>query len=284
MLASLPHARRGGLAGNEMDYDKTSIAATYDAARSYRPDVLRRWLDPIERHAPATLSLIADVGCGTGRFTFPLAERFAARVIGIDPSETMLEAARKKTTTGDVEFRQASAEHLPLADGTADIVFMSMMLHHLNDRAAAARESCRVLAPKGLVCVRNTTRDSLYPQAAFFTGFQAIVESQLPSRDEVIALFEQAGLRLRAYELVPHTLAASWQGLADKLALRADSFLARLPDAAIEAGLQRLRAYAAQSGSETEIVENSHFFVFERRDQAYVCRTPRDGRTDRDRP
>src|SRR5262245_31009546 len=147
-----------------MDYDKTNIAATYDAARSYRPEVMRRWLDPLERHAPAAPSLIVDVGCGTGRFTFPLAERFAAHVIGIDPSETMLAAARQKTTTGSVEFRQAPAEHLPLADGTADIVFMSMMLHHLNDRAAAARESRRILAPKGRVYVRNTTRDSLYPQ------------------------------------------------------------------------------------------------------------------------
>jgi hypothetical protein len=111
--------------------------------------------------------------------------------------------------------------------------------------------------------VRNTTRDSLYPQARFFAGFQAIAESQLPSRDEIIALFEQAGLRLRAYELVPHTLAASWQELADKLALRADSFLARLPDSAFHSGMAALRAHAAQSKPE-EIVENIDFFVFER--------------------
>jgi ubiquinone/menaquinone biosynthesis C-methylase UbiE len=246
-----------------MDYDKTAIATTYDAARSYRPEVLRRWLDPIARHAPATLSLIVDVGCGTGRFTFPLAERFAAHVIGIDPSETMLAAARKKTTVGNVEFRQAPAEHLPLKDGNVDIVFMSMMLHHLSDRVAAAREARRVLAPTGCVCVRNTTRDSLYPQARFFAGFQAIAESQLPSRDEIIALFEQASLRLRAYELVPHTLAASWHELADKLALRADSFLARLPDSEFHAGMTALRAHAARSEPE-EIVEHIDLFVFER--------------------
>jgi hypothetical protein len=28
-----------------MDYDKTTIATTYDAAREDRPEVLRRWLD-----------------------------------------------------------------------------------------------------------------------------------------------------------------------------------------------------------------------------------------------
>lgn len=248
-----------------MDYDKTAIASTYDAARSYRPDMLQRSLEPVGRHAPASLSLIADIGCGTGRFTFPLAERFSARVIGIDPSEKMLAAAREKTTGGNVEFRQASAERLPLADGTVDILFMSMMLHHLNDRTATAQESRRVLSPNGRLCVRNTTRDSLYPQAAFFEGFRAIVESQLPSREEVMTLFEQAGLRLRAYELIPHTLAASWKELADKLALRADSFLARLPDAEFEEGLQRLRAHAAQKGPGEEIVEDIHFFVFERR-------------------
>ena len=35
-----------------MDYDQTAIAATYDAARGYRPEVLRQWLDLVAAHAP----------------------------------------------------------------------------------------------------------------------------------------------------------------------------------------------------------------------------------------
>ena len=81
-----------------MDYDKSTIPAVYDQARGLAPDVLQRWLDLVARDArPAQGSLIVDVGCGTGRFCEPLAERFAARVMGVDPSEQMLEVARKKT-------------------------------------------------------------------------------------------------------------------------------------------------------------------------------------------
>jgi ubiquinone/menaquinone biosynthesis C-methylase UbiE len=247
-----------------VDYDKTTIATTYDAARSYRPEVMRLWLDLVAAHSPSRPNLIVDVGCGTGRFTLPLAERLQARVIGIDPSAKMLEGARAKLSNGRVELKQAPAEQLPLEDGCVDVVFMSMMLHHLSDRTRAARECRRVLHAHGRICVRNGTRDSLYPQRRFFSGLQAIIDAQLPSRDEVVALFEGADLRLHAYQLVQHPLVAGWQELADKLALRADSFLVRLPDAEFAAGLAALRAYA--KGREPEaIVERIDFFVFEQR-------------------
>jgi ubiquinone/menaquinone biosynthesis C-methylase UbiE len=245
-----------------MNYDATAIAATYDAARSYPPDVLRLWLDRVTAHAPPAPQVILDVGCGTGRFTHPLAERFAARVIGIDPSQKMLAAARSKPSRGRVEMMRASAEELPMRDGSADLIFMSMTLHHLADRQRAARECRRVLRAAGRLIVRNATRDCRFPQARFFCGFQAIAEAELPSRDEVFALFEGAGLRLEAYELVSHPLAASWQELADKLALRADSFLARLPDAEFEAGIAHLRAYAARHREDGVIGEHVPLFVF----------------------
>jgi ubiquinone/menaquinone biosynthesis C-methylase UbiE len=245
-----------------MDYDKTAIAATYDAARSYRPDIMARWLDLVASHLSSSPSLIVDVGCGTGRFTHPLAERFRqARVIGIDPSETMLASARSKLANGQVEFRQAPAEELPVADGSADVVFMSMMLHHLDDRPRAARECARVLGSEGRLIVRNSTRDSLYPQKRFFPGFQAIVDSQLPSRDEIVVMFERAGLPLEGYRLVPQPVAESWQELADKLALRADSFIVRLPQSAFEVGMAALRAHAEREDPQ-QVVEHIHFFAF----------------------
>src|SRR5262245_37085567 len=119
-----------------MDYDKTAIAGTYDAARAYRPEVMEQWLDLVAVLAPDKVDLIVDLGCGTGRFTQPLADRFQAQVIGIDPSQRMLAAARAKPGNRRVEFRQASSEQLPLPDGCVDLVFMSMVLHHLPDRPA----------------------------------------------------------------------------------------------------------------------------------------------------
>ena len=106
-----------------MDYDKSAIATTYDAARSYRPEVMALWLDLVAAYVPPKLGLIVDLGCGTGRFTASLAERFKTQVIGIDPSERMLAIARGKLSSEQVEFRLAPGERLPLDDNSADVVF-----------------------------------------------------------------------------------------------------------------------------------------------------------------
>src|SRR5215475_15565497 len=145
-----------------MDYDQTTIANDYDAARGHTPAVMQQWLDLVAAHVPFAPKLIVDVGCGTGRFSKPLADRFAAKVIGIDPSQSMLAVARAKPANARVEFRLAPAERLPLADCSADLVFMSMVLHHLLDKEAAARECRRILRAGGRFCMRTGTRDILY--------------------------------------------------------------------------------------------------------------------------
>jgi ubiquinone/menaquinone biosynthesis C-methylase UbiE len=247
-----------------MDYDQTAIAATYDAARGYRPEVLRQWLDLVAAHASAGTELIVDLGCGTGRFSQPLSERLQASVIGIDPSQRMLGVARAKPGNGRVEFRQASSENLPLKDRGADLVFMSMVLHHLPDLPATARECRRVLREGGRVYVRNSTRDAKYPQVPFFPGIRPMIENELPSGDDVIRVFEAAALRSIAHERVGHSLAPNWQDFADKIALRADSFLARIADADFATGLAALRAHAAGRDPDEEVTEVIDFFVFER--------------------
>lgn len=97
-----------------MDYDSSTIATVYDNARSLSAEGLDLWLGLVARDAsPPEGCLIVDLGCGTGRFSLPLAERFKAHVIGVDPSQKMLDEARKKRSTGRVEFRQAPAHALP---------------------------------------------------------------------------------------------------------------------------------------------------------------------------
>lgn len=80
-----------------MDYDQTTIPAGYDRGRDHGPEVLDLWMNVIESRVGArSASIILDLGCGTGRFSGCLAIRFGARVVGIDPSEKMLQQARRK--------------------------------------------------------------------------------------------------------------------------------------------------------------------------------------------
>jgi ubiquinone/menaquinone biosynthesis C-methylase UbiE len=93
-----------------------------------------------------------DVGCGTGTFGIALAsERRDAHVIGIDGDPEILAMARRKPGAEVVEWRDGLAQEMPLADASADVVTMSLVLHHLlpADKHEALTEARRVLRPGG---------------------------------------------------------------------------------------------------------------------------------------
>ena len=76
----------------------------------------------IERLQPS--GTVVDIGSGTGRSTFKLAQR-AARVIGVEPERAMRAVAERKARErgiANVEFLAASKEAIPLPDGSVDAV------------------------------------------------------------------------------------------------------------------------------------------------------------------
>jgi SAM-dependent methyltransferase len=93
-----------------------------------------------------------EVGCGPGRMTGALAERFD-EVLALDVSPAMLERARANVPAGNVEFSPVSGERLEgVDDGVADAVVCYLVLQHLPSRAVIEsylREFARVLAPSG---------------------------------------------------------------------------------------------------------------------------------------
>jgi ubiquinone/menaquinone biosynthesis C-methylase UbiE len=250
-----------------MDYDKSNIAAVYEEARSFSPEGLQQWLDLLSRDAGLVPdALVVDLGCGTGRFSEPLAEHFGARVIGVDPSRKMLDLARRKRRSDRVEFRAASAQSLPVAEGSADMVFMSMVFHHLHHPTEVAKECLRILRDGGRVCMRNTTREADFTHRHFFPAMQPLIETDLPTRHQVRNIFEQAGFTLAVHEIVRQVVARNWPSFVHKSSLRADSFLARLSDEDFEAGMAALRAHAARTSPSSSVAEEVDWYVFTKQD------------------
>ncbi len=98
---------------------------------------------------------ILDVATGTGMVAFALARR-GATVVGLDQSEHMLSAARKRLAAeperaDDVTFIQGEAEHLPFADAEFDALTFTYLLRYVDDRAATMREIARVVKPGGRI-------------------------------------------------------------------------------------------------------------------------------------
>jgi ubiquinone/menaquinone biosynthesis C-methylase UbiE len=252
-----------------MDYDQTEIAAAYDKARALAPETARLWLDLLSAYIdPATTSLIADLGCGTGRFSDLLAAHFAVRVIGIDPSSKMIDQARRKPAVKNVTYQQGSAEAIPLADGCANLILMSQVYHHLNDPPAVARECHRVLRRAGFICIHNSTRELDFPQRHFFLGLDPLIESELSSQDEIQRVFIDAGFSMISHNILTQVLAPDWHSFVEKSALRANSFLARLSDRDFEQGMAELRSRGPTIDQDDPVTEEIAWFVFARNPMA----------------
>lgn len=110
-----------------------------------------------------------EVGCGPGRMTGLLAERFD-RVVAVDVSAGMLEQARHDVHVADVDFRLVSGEGLEtVEDEIADVLVCYLVLQHLPERRLVVRyleEFGRVLAPTGSAFVQlPVLRGGLRPRA-----------------------------------------------------------------------------------------------------------------------
>jgi ubiquinone/menaquinone biosynthesis C-methylase UbiE len=246
-----------------MGYDKTEIAANYDKARALEPQTRRQWRDLLSEHInPAAISLIVDTGCGTGRFSELLAAHFGCRVIGVDPSQTMVDQARRRLMTSNVIYLQGRAEALPLADDSVDLVFMSMVYHHFANPSGVARECRRVLRRGGYACIRNGACDATFPLEPFFPSLRALIDSALPSRQDIESTFASAAFVPVVHRVVTQVTAPDWTTFAEKLALRADSLLARLSDDEFHVGIAALRAHGDKTDKKTAVTEEIDWFVF----------------------
>jgi ubiquinone/menaquinone biosynthesis C-methylase UbiE len=137
---------------------------------------------------------VLDVGCGTGSLAIVASRKVgpSGMVCGIDPSPPMIARARSKATKAytDVQFDTGVAEALPFSNTTFDVVFSTLMLHHLPRpvRQQFVREVRRVLKPKGRVLIVD------FATAQEKTGFLAHVHrhGHVDPR-QIVTLLEDGG-------------------------------------------------------------------------------------------
>jgi len=125
--------------------------------------------EPVVREALGEVGglSVLDLGCGTGRHSVWLANA-GATVTGVDFSEGMLEAARRKPGAGAVRFLAHDLHQpLPFAGGSFDLVVSGLVLEHLEELDAFFAEARRVLRPGGRAVV-----SAMHP-AMFLKGVQA---------------------------------------------------------------------------------------------------------------
>jgi ubiquinone/menaquinone biosynthesis C-methylase UbiE len=107
---------------------------------------------------------VLDVGCGTGTLAMEVARRVgrAGRVAGIDPGTEQIARARAKAArrNAPIEFQIGVIEQLPFPDQTFDVVFSTLMMHHLPAplKRQGLAEIARVLKPGGRLVIADFKR------------------------------------------------------------------------------------------------------------------------------
>jgi 2-polyprenyl-6-hydroxyphenyl methylase / 3-demethylubiquinone-9 3-methyltransferase len=100
-----------------------------------------------------------DIGCGGGILSEPLA-RLGAQVIGADPAEENIAAARAhaEETGVAVDYRATTAEELAAAKERFDVVLAMEVVEHVTDVNAFVATCAAMVTPGGLMIAATLNR------------------------------------------------------------------------------------------------------------------------------
>ena len=123
------------------------------------PERLER-LDPFRILIFCEISLrdtVADIGCGPGFFTIPLAKYLVnGKLYALDIDDEMLAACRERLAQarmGNVEVRKCGEFDFPLEPGSLDGAFLALVVHQSSDKPRFLQAVRELLRHRGWCCV-----------------------------------------------------------------------------------------------------------------------------------
>jgi SAM-dependent methyltransferase len=95
--------------------------------------------------------VVLDAGCGTGALASAVLTVPGSRVVGVDPSNAYLQAARAHASAPRATFEEGDIQRLPFADAAFDRTLSMLVLNFVPDPQRALGEMTRVTRRGGVV-------------------------------------------------------------------------------------------------------------------------------------
>lgn len=183
--------------------DYSQIADYYDKVR---PPPANVWIWKIIEYGEINEnSSVLDVGCGTGRFPLSVSSLKNALICALEPSINMLKKAVAKDESRKILWVQGDGQKLPFRGDFFDCVYMTLVIHHIEDKELALQEIYRTLKEGGN-CVIMTISHYRMKRGIlrYFPGVVAIDLQRVPTIPCLIGMMIKAGFRNVHHHMVKH--------------------------------------------------------------------------------
>lgn len=101
--------------------------------------------------------LVLEVGCGEGYGTFYLSKN-VKKIIALDTDKSIIEKAKEKYNSKNIEFREYNGENIPYEDNLFDVVISFQVIEHIRDDRKFVKEIHRVLKKGGKYILTTPNR------------------------------------------------------------------------------------------------------------------------------
>ena len=230
--------------------DYAKIAEFYDKGRSLSEQNMDLWMELVSKYSGALKGArVLDLGCGTGRFSIPMAEKLNYNVTGADSYPEMLAKAQEKDAGGLVGWDCVDAQNLSYGDASFDVVFMSHLLHHVDSPVKVISESKRVLKDSGAILVRYGPIEYIRNDVehTFFPETLVIDEPRTPSVETLEKWLSNAGFSdIKTEEIVQKTYESAAAHL-QAITVKATSVMTMISPEAHKQGMQKLSEYIKEN-------------------------------------
>jgi len=136
---------------------------------------------------------VLDVGTGTGVFVPFLLKKIGSegRLVCLDFAEGMLDIAREKKFSGNIEYLCADIENSGLSDEAFNVVVCYSVFPHFDDKPRALREINRVLKPNGCLFIGHTSSRRAIND--IHSSLPEVCTHVFPDNDDMHRLLSEAG-------------------------------------------------------------------------------------------
>jgi len=182
------------------DYSK--IAKYYDRVRP-EPTI---WLSKIIEYGKIDVDCaVLDVGCGTGRFPLGILNQRKCVICALEPSIEMLKQAVVKDKGRRILWVRGDGQKLPFQNNVFDCIYMTLVIHHIENKEMALREIHRVLRKGGSFVIMTSSHSGVKKHVLHnFPGITAIDLKRFPSVPSLKKIMIRIGFKTVHSHAVEH--------------------------------------------------------------------------------